>query len=254
MIRRILLIEDEKDQRDLLRTYLTRDGWADDAINEAETLADVPRHLGTGLSAVLVDLQLPDHAGIGVVREVRPLIGPWVPLVVVTGNQDPTAEAECLLAGASFFLRKDEIVVDQGAGLNRWLRNRLAEDETQAKTTPGALERTATLLAVQDLGAVGARMETVALEATQSNSSAHERILQELVRIREGRQRGRFGIVWRLLREWSDPAVRKEAKEAAQDFAVFATIVGGILAGAVGGIYKLGDSYGIWAMLQEIQP
>jgi len=227
--RRVLVLEDDEAQRGVLQGYLDRANWESIGVG---SLQETRAHLGTGLCAVLVDLHLPGYSGVNIVRDMRPIVGPWVPLVVVTGSQDLGLEAECLRAGASVFMRKDEIIGDSGARLTWWLRNRVAEDACRLKAIPGEVERASVLLAVQDLGAIGGNMQGLATEAVITVSRDHENILRAL------RPKEPVGII-RVFREWGDPVIRTNAIAAARDTATLSAIVVSSVTAAIAGFLAL---------------
>jgi signal transduction histidine kinase len=101
MPRRVLLVEDHEDGRELMRTVLATDGHQVDAVG---CLGDARQRLGvSGAYDVLVtDLGLPDGSGLDLVREAR-VRWPGLRVVVVTG-WEPHELRESL--PAHFTLRK----------------------------------------------------------------------------------------------------------------------------------------------------
>ena len=77
------------------------------SIHQAKSLADgidVCRRLSIDLT--LLDLQLPDSAGVNTVQRFREVV-PDVPLVVLTGMSQDEIGAQCLAAGAETFISKN---------------------------------------------------------------------------------------------------------------------------------------------------
>jgi CheY-like chemotaxis protein len=101
----ILVVEDDAGDYGLLRANLCEAGlaalgtaaasmWAK-TLAEAAALARLP-----ALHVVLLDLSLPDSAGLATVRSMRAL-SPDLAIVVLTGNDDQALAADALEAGAA---------------------------------------------------------------------------------------------------------------------------------------------------------
>ena len=102
--RRILLVEDEYVNREILQMIL-RDAYeVIPAATGAEALEVIRAQYGT-LSLILLDLNLPDIHGLDVLREVKSDARyARLPVVVMTADSD--AEVECLTLGAIDFIPK----------------------------------------------------------------------------------------------------------------------------------------------------
>ena len=105
MARRVLVVDDEKEIRAVLRGYLEADG---NVVTEAATGADaLERALatdGTAPEVVLLDIQLPDVDGLEVLRRLRRSSDVFV--ILVTAR---TEEADALIGlstGADDYIRK----------------------------------------------------------------------------------------------------------------------------------------------------
>ena len=131
----ILLVEDEPGDYGLLRTTLRAAGlmamsqtdatlWAKTL---AEALAAVKRR--TDLHAVLLDLSLPDSAGLATVQSMR-AAAPELAIIVLTGNDDLALAAAALEAGAQDYLVKGQIDSD---GLRRAVRNAVVRRKLERK-------------------------------------------------------------------------------------------------------------------------
>jgi CheY-like chemotaxis protein len=102
---KILIVDDLKLIRDLIRTMVSRLPFVS-AIEEA---GDVPQALLAAGSlqpdVVTLDMQLPGGTGLDVLHAIKQADrGPTV--IVVTNQADPQTRRACLAAGASFFLDK----------------------------------------------------------------------------------------------------------------------------------------------------
>jgi DNA-binding response OmpR family regulator len=98
----VLVVEDERKIRDLLRGYLQRDGFdvlTADSGAEGITLADRARP-----DLVLLDLRLPDVAGEDVAREIRSHAA--VPIVMLTAKSEEQDRIRGLELGADDYVTK----------------------------------------------------------------------------------------------------------------------------------------------------
>lgn len=103
-----LLVEDHQGDADLVFELLST-GTAPVALTHAPTLSAAMTHLSTGtIGVVLLDLHLPDASGCDVVRQLL-AVAPQVPIVVLTGSDDPELGLACLKAGATDYLPKPEL-------------------------------------------------------------------------------------------------------------------------------------------------
>jgi two-component system OmpR family response regulator len=124
MPRRVLLIEDEPRIAEFVAKALRRDG------NDVVLAEDG----GVGLflagtepyDAVVLDLALPDTPGLEVLQEIRTAY-PDVPIVVLTGHDDPASRRACLAAGASCFVPKPLVVEEFRVTVSALLSGRPAD-------------------------------------------------------------------------------------------------------------------------------
>ena len=102
--RRILIVEDEFVNRELLKVYLEGEYELIIAETGAQAMAALRTQIDT-LSLVLLDLNLPDMHGMGILREIKrdPEMN-RIPVIVLTG--DTESEVESLNTGASDFISK----------------------------------------------------------------------------------------------------------------------------------------------------
>ena len=102
MVTTVLVVEDERKIRDLLRGYLQRDGFdvlTTDSGAEAITMADRTRP-----DLVLLDLRLPDVPGEDVAREIRGRAA--VPIVMLTAKSEEQERIRGLELGADDYVTK----------------------------------------------------------------------------------------------------------------------------------------------------
>jgi len=107
---KILAVEDEAGDYGLIRYYLRLAGYGvnkeHDTVNWATTLAEAKRlSFNTKPDIVLLDLNLPDSAGMETVLAVRKLL-PGVPIIVLSGNVDKEIAIAALEEGAQDYVVK----------------------------------------------------------------------------------------------------------------------------------------------------
>jgi DNA-binding NtrC family response regulator len=99
----VLIVEDEKNQRTLLRRTLERDGYA---VEEAENGKDaVTKFEERTYDLVLLDQRLPDTTGIDVLTKIRRL-NPIIPVIIVTAFANVRDAVTAMKNGAFHYLTK----------------------------------------------------------------------------------------------------------------------------------------------------
>ncbi|GAA1706150.1 response regulator transcription factor [Microbacterium sediminicola] len=105
MARRVLVVDDEKEIRIVLRGYLEADG---NLVTEASTGADALDRVlatdGTAPDLVLLDIQLPDIDGLEVLRTLRRTSDVYV--ILVTARAEEADALIGLSTGADDYIRK----------------------------------------------------------------------------------------------------------------------------------------------------
>jgi two-component system, OmpR family, KDP operon response regulator KdpE len=100
MVRKVLLIEDDPDIRQIYRMLLQHSGWA---VVEATTAQKgVDMATGHQPELIILDLGLPGQSGMTVIQELR--AGTEAPILVVSGDED--AEPEARRLGATEYILK----------------------------------------------------------------------------------------------------------------------------------------------------
>jgi diguanylate cyclase (GGDEF)-like protein len=130
----ILVIEDDPGDFGLIRVHLRSAGLGHSAehapLRWAKTLSE-----GLSLArdsrpdAVLLDLSLPDSSGIATVEALRAAL-PWVPIVVLTGNDDNALALQAVQTGAQDYLVKGHFDHDM---LGRAVRYALVRKKLEQK-------------------------------------------------------------------------------------------------------------------------
>lgn len=118
---RVLLVDDDTLVRKGLAQLLTtcvEGAEVVEAANEAETVAHLQR---TEFDVVLMDIRLPGPDGLEVLKEIRAL-NPDLPVIMLTGYDDPDYVKSALADGAAGYLLKDSTPED----LNQAIRVALA--------------------------------------------------------------------------------------------------------------------------------
>lgn len=106
---RILLVEDDPVDAKLINRYLNGPAGRDYDIVHVTGLQAALEQLRSGhFYVVLVDLNLPDSAGVGTISEVMKSAG-RTPIIAVTGLDDERLALEALRVGAKDYLPKHEI-------------------------------------------------------------------------------------------------------------------------------------------------
>jgi CheY-like chemotaxis protein len=108
---RVLVVEDSVSDARLVQEMLQA-AWplqADAALEivHVERLADAYPHLSTGVDCVLLDLWLPDAAGLESMLQVR-VAAPAVPVIVLSGLDDEGLAVEAVHRGAQDYLMKGQ--------------------------------------------------------------------------------------------------------------------------------------------------
>ena len=105
MMKHILVVEDQEDNRQILRDLLTNAGYEmTDAVNGEEALAEVAKQRP---DLILMDIQLPIMDGYEATRRIR--INPdlkSVPIIAVTSYALAGDESRALAAGCDAYVTK----------------------------------------------------------------------------------------------------------------------------------------------------
>ena len=101
--RRIAVVDDDPSVRKALARLLRASDLDADAYGSAQQFLE---SLQTSAPDCLVlDLQMPEMNGLALQRELG-RAGIRLPIVVITGHDEPGMQARCLAAGAAAYLRK----------------------------------------------------------------------------------------------------------------------------------------------------
>ena len=107
----VLLVEDSPSDARLQRHRFSRLDPTEWQLHHVERLADaIESCLNLPIDVVLLDLNLPDADGLETVTEFREAI-PYLPIVVLTGNNDEELALGAMAHGAQDYLLKDDITI-----------------------------------------------------------------------------------------------------------------------------------------------
>lgn len=105
---RVLLVEDDMGDATLVSIALTSSGRGGVVISHAQTMGEAIRLLSSSsFDVALLDLSLPDSFGLATVGRIQE-VAPELPIVVMTGLDDPRVADEALERGAQDFLIKGD--------------------------------------------------------------------------------------------------------------------------------------------------
>jgi signal transduction histidine kinase len=132
---KVLLVEDNPDDADLLREALAESRGERVEVVAVETLREGLAHLvSTPVDLLLLDLSLPDSQGLETVT--RALAGAArVPIIVLTGLDDDALGVEAIHAGAQEYLAKGQL---DGTLLRRSMRYAIERHRLLAQRTDDA--------------------------------------------------------------------------------------------------------------------
>ena len=119
---RILVVEDNPDDADLIREMLPQTGSLHFQIHSAQRLSEAVARLKLkDIDFVLLDLGLPDSRGLQTFRELQKA-APDIPVIVLSGNDDQDLAITAVQDGALDYLVKDQF---SGGTLVRTIRHAL---------------------------------------------------------------------------------------------------------------------------------
>jgi FixJ family two-component response regulator len=101
---RVAVVDDDRSVRKALQRLLRASDLDADTFASAEDfLASLPQ--ANPPDCLVLDLQMPGTSGLDLQRQVA-RAGLQLPVVVITGHDEPGMQARCLAAGATAYLRK----------------------------------------------------------------------------------------------------------------------------------------------------
>lgn len=116
---RILIVEDEKKLNDILQRSLKSEGYTVDGVLTAEDGLEYSKSYHYDL--VIIDLQLPDGIGTGLLKRLREG-GQTMPVLVLTARSDLDSKVENFQAGADDYVVKPVAMAELSIRVQALLR------------------------------------------------------------------------------------------------------------------------------------
>jgi two-component system copper resistance phosphate regulon response regulator CusR len=127
---RILVVEDEKKYLDILLRSLKAEGYTVDGANKASLAVEYLHSFHYDL--VILDLQLPDGTGIGLLKRIRQS-GETMPVLVLTAHSGLESKVENFQAGADDYVVKPVALTELTIRVQALLRRGPALQENVLK-------------------------------------------------------------------------------------------------------------------------
>jgi two-component system, OmpR family, response regulator len=123
---RVLVVEDDKDLNDFIRTALKREGFAADKAGNGKEALALARE--TNYDIVLLDMMMPELDGLSVLKELRKKGDPAA-ILMVTSQSTETDKLAGLNGGADDYLVKPFLISELIARIRAVLRRRQPDPE-----------------------------------------------------------------------------------------------------------------------------
>lgn len=133
MSKKILIIEDERDIRELVTHYLTKEGYRVESVSDGAKGLSLARTLNPDL--IILDLMLPELDGLEVCKKLR--ADPKtvaVPIIMLTAKGEETDKIVGLELGADDYLTKPFSPKELTARVKALLRRTEPSHTTKAQT------------------------------------------------------------------------------------------------------------------------
>jgi len=122
-MKRILIVEDKANSRELLRTVLEQQGYSVTEARDGDEAISIVRQQAPDL--VLMDLQIPARNGFDVLQEIRKdATLANLPVVAVTANAMPGDREKVLAAGFTGYIAKPVALAHLRNEVNRLLESK----------------------------------------------------------------------------------------------------------------------------------
>lgn len=135
---RILVVEDEKDLRNIIKKRLVREHYSVDACGDGEEALDYMEM--TSYDGVLLDIMLPGKDGFAVLKEVRQM-GNDTPILLLTARDDIKDRVKGLDLGADDYLIKPFAFEELLARIRVMMRRKTQFVTNQLKIADLTLDR-----------------------------------------------------------------------------------------------------------------
>ncbi len=136
--KRILVIEDDGEMRDLLKDYLKRKGYeVDSADNGSEAFSDLAEQV---FDLIITDVRMPGLSGLDILPGIKKL-QPQAPVIVITAFGSDDVCRRAFERGASVYLKKPLQLPDLGMLVHQLLLSKATEREEKNGWNSGYLSR-----------------------------------------------------------------------------------------------------------------
>ena len=105
---RVLVVDDDQVDRMAVRRHLAGIGVGVEVTEAESVLGAIDRLTSGAFDCVLLDFNLPDGDGLTFLRGMR-TAGVSVPVIMLTGQADPSVTADLMQAGAVDYIPKDTL-------------------------------------------------------------------------------------------------------------------------------------------------
>ncbi len=124
--KRILVIEDDGEMRDLLKDFLKREGYEVDSVdNGSEAFRNLARQL---FDLIITDVRMPGLSGLDILPGIKKL-QPQASVIVITAFGSDEVCRRAFERGASVYLKKPIHLPNLGILIHKLLLTNAAEEE-----------------------------------------------------------------------------------------------------------------------------
>ena len=103
---RILVVDDNPDQLDLMEIMLRKQGYTNVALTEDPTTV-APSYAKQAYDLILLDMEMPVMNGIDVMRQLKGVLhGAFMPVIVLTAHEGGEVRLQALKEGARDYISK----------------------------------------------------------------------------------------------------------------------------------------------------
>ncbi|AYF92978.1 response regulator transcription factor [Apilactobacillus bombintestini] len=126
---KVLVVDDDQEIAELLKIYITNEGWDVVIVNDGEAaLSELRKNSDIGL--MLLDVMMPKMSGMEVLKRVRREIG--LPIMIISAKTDDMDKIAGLIGGADDYITKPfnplEVVARMRSVLRRYSDNVLVKE------------------------------------------------------------------------------------------------------------------------------
>lgn len=128
---RILVVDDNEDQLDLMELMLRRQGYANVTLT-ADPTSVVPSYAAAPFDLILLDMEMPVMNGMDVMRQLKGgLKGAFMPVIVLTAHEGPEVRLQALKEGARDYISKPFVDAEFAHRIHNHLEVRMLYNERE---------------------------------------------------------------------------------------------------------------------------